>query len=333
MDEMRAEDDGQSGYVPSCFEKAEPVRSLGSAAPRPPSQGTGPSSSTAYAPEEVINRITERLGERIREELTEEIRREQLTAEQEKALIAQRVDDLMQADVSSNTCMVCYELMVPPEQAPMLLFPCGHTFCAKCLRNHMEVHGKKSCPYCRTVITSKAINHSLQQMITQFVEKKQKLELEGGAGLPPSERSAAVGDPASGRRLSSGGGVDETAAQYVSEYRAKTMRMEVLENEKADAVHQRSAWQTKVNAAQTVLGHLSTTEWEVLEKIRRLEGELALVKQHATMQQAKMEEGQREVEAARAQEEMLNRTLEPLMQECDKIKLLYEHHEGRPLEP
>lgn len=26
---------------------------------------------------------------------------------------------------SQNTCPVCYELMVPPDHAPMMLFPCG----------------------------------------------------------------------------------------------------------------------------------------------------------------------------------------------------------------
>ena len=180
----------------------------------------------------------------------------------------------------------------------------------------MEVHKKKTCPYCRTVVTSKAVNHSLQQIITQFVEKKKVLE--SGGELPASKRPAAV--PTAAMVQPDGG-----AEKLASEYRAKAMRIEVLENEKADAVAMAAAAEDKADAAQKVLDHLAATEQEALEKMARLQRELDLVKQHAAMQQTKRDEARREHDAAQAQCDLLDRTLEPLVQECDKIALLYEH--------
>ena len=31
--------------------------------------------------------------------------------------------------VMSNTCPICFELFLPPDHQPFILFPCGHTFC------------------------------------------------------------------------------------------------------------------------------------------------------------------------------------------------------------
>lgn len=36
-------------------------------------------------------------------------------------------------EVENNTCAICYELMVPPHYSPILLFPCGHSFCKTCV--------------------------------------------------------------------------------------------------------------------------------------------------------------------------------------------------------
>lgn len=33
-------------------------------------------------------------------------------------------------ELESHTCPICYELMVPPGHGPVLLFPCGHSFCS-----------------------------------------------------------------------------------------------------------------------------------------------------------------------------------------------------------
>ena len=57
-------------------------------------------------------------------------------------------------EIASHTCPICFDLMMPPDNSPTLLFPCGHTFCAACLRSHCDTHGKQKCPYCRQKIAS-----------------------------------------------------------------------------------------------------------------------------------------------------------------------------------
>lgn len=60
---------------------------------------------------------------------------------------------------------------VPPKQAPILLFPCGHSFCTACIEAHVKHHKKSYCPICREPIQSKAVNFSLQQLIQNFVQQ------------------------------------------------------------------------------------------------------------------------------------------------------------------
>ncbi|KAG0571460.1 hypothetical protein KC19_VG013100 [Ceratodon purpureus] len=88
--------------------------------------------------------------------------------------------------IESNTCPICFELMKSPDFSPILLSPCGHTFCAKCVTRHLSIHEKKSryggpvgpapCPYCRQKISSQTLNLSLQKMITNILSLQQTLE-------------------------------------------------------------------------------------------------------------------------------------------------------------
>jgi len=117
---------------------------------------------------------------------------------------------MLSEDLSANTCLVSFELMVPPERAPMILFPCGHTFCASCLNKTLQSSADR-CAYCRTTIQYKTVsahhwswrwvrfrlfcsqvNHSLQSMIEGFVDKRQRLD---GNGTKALEGQSPVGIP------------------------------------------------------------------------------------------------------------------------------------------
>uniref|UniRef100_A0A7I4E021 RING-type domain-containing protein n=1 Tax=Physcomitrium patens TaxID=3218 RepID=A0A7I4E021_PHYPA len=88
--------------------------------------------------------------------------------------------------IESNTCPICFELMKSPDFSPILLSPCGHTFCAKCVSRHVSIHEKQSryggplqpapCPYCRQNISSQTLNISLQKMITSILSLQETLE-------------------------------------------------------------------------------------------------------------------------------------------------------------
>jgi len=44
-----------------------------------------------------------------------------------------KMEKTIAKEIESNTCPICYELMIPPNYSPILLFPCGHTFCKACV--------------------------------------------------------------------------------------------------------------------------------------------------------------------------------------------------------
>ncbi len=84
------------------------------------------------APEELVDALTIRLAEKIRSELQLEDRAElskvQAKVNQEKAQV-NKLEGFLAKEIASHKCPICYELMVPPDHSPLLLFPCGHTFC------------------------------------------------------------------------------------------------------------------------------------------------------------------------------------------------------------
>lgn len=123
--------------------------------------------------------------------------RSELQAELQKSSIKSEADHHQQArqqlagslvqEIESHTCPICYDLMVAPQNAPILLFPCGrltpyaekpfatqfplgswytegqprqvhghagHTFCSVCIASHTQRHKKRLCPCCREVIHS-----------------------------------------------------------------------------------------------------------------------------------------------------------------------------------
>jgi len=49
----------------------------------------------------------------------------------------QRLEGFLATEIESHTCPICYELMRAPTHSPMILFPCGHSFCALCLQTHL----------------------------------------------------------------------------------------------------------------------------------------------------------------------------------------------------
>ncbi|KAM3130450.1 hypothetical protein pb186bvf_017452 [Paramecium bursaria] len=75
--------------------------------------------------------------------------------------------------IEQQTCAICFELMVPPQYAPILLFPCGHTFCKECTIKNGKINIQK-CSLCRAKVTAHAINVSLQNLICSFSEQKKE---------------------------------------------------------------------------------------------------------------------------------------------------------------
>lgn len=134
-----------------------------------PSGNRGSSRST----DAILHRLTDKLTEHIRHELQREMH--SMDKVDVRETVAEKMNSYLEAELSTHTCKICFELMTSPVHTPVLLFPCGHTFCLKCMDSLMGKGSgtSKPCPYCRVKIESRAVNQSLKDLIDQFIKQKQ----------------------------------------------------------------------------------------------------------------------------------------------------------------
>lgn len=134
-----------------------------------------------------LHRLTDKLTVHIRDEMKKEMQMNMRNTDVRET-VAEKMDSYLEAELSTHTCKICFELMTSPVHTPILLFPCGHTFCQQCMDTHMNGTAapgkgsavpvrtgnvnKKTCPYCRVVIESRAVNQSLKDLIDQFSKQK-----------------------------------------------------------------------------------------------------------------------------------------------------------------
>ncbi len=126
--------------------------------------------------------------------------------------------------------------MVPPVHTPILIFPCGHTFCTTCLAAHCKAN-RANCPYCRKQIQSQAPNMMMQQLIEGFANKK---AMEKQARPPPPGAAAAAAAAAAAPRAPLPSALDgcegearDEVERYVREWRSVSMRWRIYHNEAA----------------------------------------------------------------------------------------------------
>ncbi|CAG9460721.1 unnamed protein product [Pedinophyceae sp. YPF-701] len=300
----------------------------------------------AFDPEEVISRLTERLTDRLRVELRDEVEREHRAAHVAKQLAEMNertvLEGVLMREIESHTCAVCYELMVAPQRTPVLLFPCGHTFCQACLDQHLRVHGKNACPFCRKPVQSRAHNIALQQLIQAFVAKRERAREAGddpaavswpggvgasGGAAPGDLASAAAAAglaPAGASPQKPAGPHDRDRDEYLRRRDQVLVRCRVLANELEDTLHKASAIEPRV-----ARGVAAVEDAE--ECVARAHAELARAQAALERAQAAVVERKSGLEALRAEHEnemqkaeLIERTLEPLRAEAEKLACLAE---------
>ncbi len=244
--------------------------------------------------------VLDRLAMQIADRLQVEVRKESAKLMQDGAVGAQ-VESLLERHIASNNCPVCFELMAGKERQPILLFPCGHTFCAACLRMHLEKLDRKTCPYCRERVASQAPNISLQQVIDGFVERQTALrkgevlpELEQGLAaqqLQQKQRRMQMGGGGGGGPEGGGGGGEGAeaaeAARYAEQYRAYSMRCKVMRNQLLESHGECSELIEKRRTAEAVLGHLGREEELAEERLEAARLELEVVRAQRAEQAGK----------------------------------------------
>jgi len=155
-------------------------RSHNSSDNRPVSKNSSSPSKKNNETDIFLHRLTDKLTEHIRDEMKKEMQMN-LKSEDVRDKVAEKMESYLEAELSTHTCKICFELMTSPVHTPILLFPCGHTFCQQCMDTHVgaplstqaarnvkPTTARKGCPYCRVPIDSRAVNQSLKDLIDQF---------------------------------------------------------------------------------------------------------------------------------------------------------------------
>lgn len=142
------------------------IRTSLSVSPAENSQNTQSLSNIALSDDTVLNKLTEKISTRLRQELKSDLLKQNSLTKQDNANLAVSMENYLHGELQTHQCKICYELMMPPLYTPTLLFPCGHTFCSSCVdKNSSKSKRGARCPYCRSFIESKAVNHSLKDLI------------------------------------------------------------------------------------------------------------------------------------------------------------------------
>ena len=278
------------------------------------------STSANPGPEAILDRITERLASRLRTELRTEVEAAAAAGQEHAKANSASMEAFLASEIESHTCPICYELMLAPERPPILLFPCGHSFCGSCLQQHIDVHGKGRCPVCRKSIASRAVNVPLQQLIQSYQSEKNRVQVQPSA--PPQSQSArnTPRDPGGGARMDGDDGGD--VAEYVRQHRTLSVRRRILTNEHTDTVALATDLRRRLEASELVSAHLAEEEAAALERVRHAEEELALVRSHLARQAETQQSVLSELEDAEARAALLQRTLDPLEAELAKTRCL-----------
>ena len=113
-------------------------------------------SDQGFNQQDMMDKLFVKMQERLEEKYKQE------GPKREKPLTGkpgEEIEETLHEQVMSNTCPICFELFLPPEHSPFILFPCGHSFCKQCIDSYAKI--KKKCPFCRSGFNSMAPNISL----------------------------------------------------------------------------------------------------------------------------------------------------------------------------
>ena len=265
----------------------------------------------------VLDRLTERISDRLRSEIRDELEREATEMEQSRAAgrsdAADRVERHLMGEMASQTCPICMELMLSP-RTPMLLFPCGHTFCTQCIESSMSAKGgagRNKCPYCRATIESKAPNITLQHLVRSFVEKRSAVATDPSSEASP--RSTSRGDAEGGLGVPA-----SEAARHRREYRLLDMRWKILRNERADIAMEAEVVGGKEAAALLALEKFVAEEARIQDRLASLRAELELVQRHQRQQQQRLDDSRDERALCVQRMNLIDEALLPLGMEKEK---------------
>jgi Zinc finger, C3HC4 type (RING finger) len=207
-----------------------------------------------------------------------------------------KIDKSVADEVETNTCSICFELMLPKAHSPILLFPCGHTFCKECVE-HAFRSGQKKCPWCREKITSHAVNLSLQNIIVAYARQNDiKVNLEP----------------------------DKPDNDYKKQLEMYELRARILKEEKNSNINQLKVLEGCIRNEENSLSILKNEEKKIADRIKAAEQELELVNDHLKKAEVSIDKLYKEVDSKQRTIELIDETLGPVEREIRRVAAILD---------
>ena len=267
-------------------------------------------------PAAVMERITERLTDKLKFEIREELKREGDAQKNVERRRCAQLEGFLAKELETHTCPICYEMMSGEMRSPQLLFPCGHTFCEKCLKHHLDRERKSTCPFCRTRVESRAPNVSLQQLIQSYELKRREVTKKDSKSRTSIDHPA---NPDYDQSLS-----QSNTSSYGSRAAQIQVRIKILANEFEDNLKAIDNINERKAGINKVIALLSEERRGLTVTISSLQAELTIVDRHLSEQRTKMETVNVDDEELHLRQKLVNETILSLQNEYEKLSILDE---------
>lgn len=212
-------------------------------------------------------------------------------------------------EMEQNTCPICFEQMIPPANSPMILFPCGHSFCKMCLTTIQKKGGamQGKCALCKVKFVAQAVNISLQNLICIFTDNKNQLEQSCQMVNENDniEKQIVVNNIEYGDRL-----------------KDLDMRLRIMNEEsKKMEIEKRKANTDAVDLRETIK-IFSDKKKTAMSKLEKLEKEIGLIDAHLAKSQESVEYKDRESQALGEKIQLLKDTIDTLKNDRIKVNIM-----------
>ncbi len=257
----------------------------------------------------LLAEITLKLSEKMQKELKQnkepKLRKEDL-----------QMEKTISKEIETNTCPICYELMVPPKNSPILLFPCGHTFCKVCVysqNNNSQICKSKNttsqiqkCPCCRSPVKSSALNISLQNLICVFTNNKHLIDKHQGESEEKKEEDNE----------------DENLEMFRNNLNLCNMRYKILRDERREMKKKNVLLDQNIGIQQNFLNKLYEEKKEVRTKIEKLNLEMDLIGEYINKNEKDLKEIETQFDENNSKILLIEETLGPIQKEKEKYEIL-----------
>ncbi|XP_069110632.1 uncharacterized protein [Argopecten irradians] len=211
-----------------------------------------------------------------------------------------------EVDTSSHHCPCCQRLMLPPNHAPIINIPCGHSVCETCCEE------TELCPSCHCNVSTKTCNLMLLQIIQGYhSEKSRRNEI--------SRESKSYSPENYNERQSS-----STQQSYQEQYENLIARQDVMLAEADSVKETMDQLSEKIHKQQRQVHSIAQEETKLRKQIKDLEEKLQQLTTHRKEYSEEQDQLQHKYNTEANRLNMIKETLLSLEIEAEKVQLLAE---------